>query len=124
MRNKQKMIIILFIIINNNNMSEVSLWKYNTANANGHACEDGIGDGGLVIFASTRQEALGKLYDRFKTDGYAYLPECDYDEDDNEIPILWDEFTEEEFIAKLTEMLDDKEELLFLIPFPTEQIIL
>lgn len=105
-------------------MNQERLWKYNTADANGHVAEDGMGDGGLLIFASSRHEALTKIYNRYKSGAEVYLPDCYYDdEDDSEIPIHWSKFTQDEFIAELTKLLDDPD-TLFLVPFPSNQIIL
>ena len=112
----------------------VNIWKFNCSEANGRVCEDGIGDGGVLILADTRDDALNKLYIRCKEDhvfAVNKLPlfgdeeDVNYDDDNDDIDwvnILQTK-TKDEWMDKLERIMNASSTYAFLVKFPTHNII-
>ena len=102
------------------NMS--SIWKFNTQEANGKECEDGIGDGGILIYADTEDDALNKLYYKCCRDNKFSrwnLPEFDSDEDD----IPWDTYSQTEWKDRLRRVMKSSPTYAFITKFPPHNIL-
>jgi len=97
-----------------------SLWKFNCQEANGRECEDGIGDGGILIFAETEDEALDKLFDEQSEQKLDFLPEFGHSDD----PIEWESYNREEWKNKLKEIMEESPTYAFLVKFPSTKILL
>ena len=97
-----------------------SLWKFNCQEANERECEDGIGDGGILIFAETEDEALDKLFDKQSEQKLDFLPEFGHSDD----PIEWESYNREEWKNKLREIMEESPTYAFLVKFPSTKILL
>ena len=97
-----------------------SIWKFNSQEANERECENGIGDGGLLIFADTEDEGLNKLYEEWVKKPYIDgLPEFDNSDDE----IQWDTYTKDEWKNKLRNVMEQSPTYAFLVEFPSKQIL-
>ncbi len=99
-----------------------SLWKFNSQEANEKECENGIGDGGILIHADTEDDALNILYKKSKEDesfSYRHLPEFGHNDD----LILWENYTQKEWINKLKSIMNESSTYAFLVKFPSHKIL-
>ena len=99
-----------------------SVWKLNSMEANGKEAEDGFGDGGILIHAETKCEVFEKLWSN-KDQLLDFLP-CVWDDDDDNSMIDWNDFkTKESFVAKLENIVDQQNNMYFLIKFPSNKTL-
>ena len=83
-----------------------SLWNFNCQEANEHECEDGIGDGGILIYADTKDDAFNVLYNKCNKDksfSNRHLLEFDHNDD----LISWETYSQKDWTNKLKSIMEE-----------------